>query len=108
MAGVTGTSAQGCHGRPALHKKTTIRSANGARIEEHVMVHRTDIGGGSMRQASPGNDRMCRRALNDALPRKTIRRPNLCPLLSGGKKCCRLLTTAIPPVLAIDLEPLAL
>src|SRR5215216_7790727 len=29
MAGVTGTAAQDCHRRPALHKKTTIRSTNG-------------------------------------------------------------------------------
>jgi hypothetical protein len=37
------------------------------RIEGRVMVHRTDIAGGSMGQASPGNDRMCRRALNGIL-----------------------------------------
>jgi hypothetical protein len=29
LAGVTGTAAQGCHFRPVLHKKTTIRSTNG-------------------------------------------------------------------------------
>jgi len=34
------------------------------------MVHRTDIAGGSMGQTSPGNDRMCRRALKRRPPRK--------------------------------------
>jgi len=32
------------------------------------MVHRTDIAGGSTGQTCPGNDRMCRHALNGALP----------------------------------------
>jgi hypothetical protein len=40
------------------------------RIEGHVMVHRTDIAGGSLGQASPGNDRMCRRALKWSPARK--------------------------------------
>jgi hypothetical protein len=72
-----------------LHKKTTIRSANGADIEGHVMVRRTDIAGGRLGQASLGQaslgqagfgqagfgqasldtDRMCRRALKWATPR---------------------------------------
>jgi hypothetical protein len=39
----------------------------GVRIEGRVMVHRTDIAGGSTGQTSPGNGRMCRRALNSAL-----------------------------------------
>lgn len=34
------------------------------------MVHRTDIAGGSTGQASPGNDRVCRRALSRALLEK--------------------------------------
>jgi hypothetical protein len=53
--------------RPSAPQKNTIRSANGAGIEEHVMVHRTDIAGGSTGQASPDNDRMCGPALSRAL-----------------------------------------
>ena len=68
------------------------------------MVHRTDIAGGSMGQTSPGNDRMCRRALNGALLENNPSPEPLPASHSGGKKCCRLLTTAVPPVHAIYLE----
>jgi hypothetical protein len=34
------------------------------------MVHRTDIAGGNTGQASPGNERVCRLALIDALLEK--------------------------------------
>ena len=51
-------------------KKTTIRSTNGVRIEGRVMVHRTDIAGGSVGQTSPANDCMRRRALKWRPPRK--------------------------------------
>jgi len=67
VAGVTGTSARGCPFRPALHKKTTIRSTNGRASRGRVMVHRTDITGRSMGQASPGHDGVRRPALNGAL-----------------------------------------
>src|SRR6266404_4131083 len=70
VAGVMGLQLQVATADRALHKKTTIRSANGVRIEGHVMVHRTDTAGGSMGQASPGNDRMCRRPLKWRPPRK--------------------------------------
>jgi hypothetical protein len=60
---------------PSAPQKNTIRSANGERIEEYVMVHRTDIAGGSSGQASPGNDRMRRPALSRVPPRKTFHRP---------------------------------
>jgi len=65
------------------------------------MVHRTDITGGSMGQASPGHDGICRPALNGALLEKQLSH-------SADKKCCRLLTTAVPPLHAIYLELLTL
>ena len=61
------------------------------------MVHRTDITGRSMGQASPGHDGICRPALNGAPFSKTTSH-------SADKKCCRLLTMAVPPVHAIYLE----
>ena len=39
----------------------------GVRIEGRVMVHRTDIAGGSAGSISPGNGRVCRRKRNGAL-----------------------------------------
>jgi acetyl-CoA carboxylase beta subunit len=64
------------------------------RIEGHVMVHRTDIAGGSLGQASP--DRMCR-ALKWAPPRKQS-----FATISAAQRCR--LTTAVPAVHALDLE----
>ena len=65
------------------------------------MVHRTDIAGGSMGQASPGHDGVRRPALNGALLENNFS-------LKPTSKCCRLLTTAVPPVHAIYLELLTL
>jgi len=42
----------------------------GARIEGRVMVHRTDIAGGSTGRTSPDHDRMCRPVLNGRPSRK--------------------------------------
>jgi hypothetical protein len=39
----------------------------GVRIEGRVMVHRTDIAGGSAGSISPGNGRACRRKRNGAI-----------------------------------------
>jgi hypothetical protein len=63
------------------------------------MVHRTDITGRSMGQASPGHD--------------GVRRPSMAPsrkqlLTQSTRKCCRLLKTAVPPLHAIYLELLTL
>jgi hypothetical protein len=71
------------------------------------MVHRTDIAGGRLGQASSGqasfgNDRMCRRALKWPLL-ETNPAPGPLPVAplsvsqSGGMKCY-LLTTAAPAV----------
>jgi hypothetical protein len=71
------------------------------------MVHRTDIAGGSTGQASPGNGRMRRPALNRPSS-KNIPSPELLPASHcGGEKCCRL-TIAVPPIPAIYRELLTL
>jgi hypothetical protein len=72
------------------------------------MVHRTDIAGGSTGQASPGNERMCRPALNGALLEKqsfartsarfSLRRREVLPSPHDG----------CPAGAAIDLELLTL
>ena len=80
----------------------------GVRIEGHVMVHRTDIAGGSMGRTSPGNDRVCRRAQNGSLLENNSSPTPLPASHSSGKKCCRRLTTVTPPVHAIYLERLTL
>ena len=64
------------------------------------MVHRTDITGRSMGQASPGHDGVRRPALNGALLENNFS--------FTTRKCCRLLTTAVPPPHAIYLELLTL
>jgi hypothetical protein len=78
-----------------LHKKTTFRSTNGGRIEGHVMVLRTDIADGSTGQARPGNDRMCRRALNGALIENNPSPEPLSASHSANKKCCRFLAAVV-------------
>lgn len=65
------------------------------------MVHRTDVAGDRLGQASPGHDRVCRAALKSSPPRKQSR--TTAASQSGGMKCCRP-TTAVPPVHAIHLE----
>jgi hypothetical protein len=72
------------------------------------MVHRTDIAGGSTGQTSPGNDCVCRHALNGALPEDNPSPDPLPASHTGRKQCCRLLTTAVPPVPSIYLELLTL
>lgn len=78
------------------------------------MVHRTDIAGGRLGQASFGQasfgqpsfgtDRMCRRALKWAPPRNqscartSARFTSVRFSQSGGMKCCCLFTTAAPAV----------
>jgi hypothetical protein len=64
------------------------------------MVHRTDITGRSMGQASPGHDGVLRPALNGALLENNFS--------LSDKKRCRLLTTAVPPLHAVYLELLTL
>jgi hypothetical protein len=76
----------------------------GVRIEGRVMVHRTDIAGGSTGQTSLGHDCMCRPVLNDALLENNPSPEPLPASHSADGKCCRLLTTAVPPVHAIYLE----
>ena len=62
-------------------KKQQSGSPNGVRIGGHVMVHRTDIAGGSIGQTRSGNG-MCRRAPNGAPPRKqSFARTSACLLL---------------------------
>jgi hypothetical protein len=63
------------------------------------MVHRTDIAGRSVGQASPGHGG--RRSAGMAPSSKATSHP-------ADKKCCRLLTTAVPPLHAIHLELLTL
>jgi len=48
----------------------------GMRIEGQLMVHRTDVAGGSSStgQTSPDHDGMCRRPLNGALPENNFSR----------------------------------
>ena len=64
------------------------------------MVHRTDITGRRMGQLSPGRGGICR------LPRTAPSSQTTSH--SADKKCCRLLTTAVPPLHAIYLELLTL
>jgi hypothetical protein len=71
------------------------------------MVHRTDIAGGSTRQASPGNDRMCRPALSRVLLEKPSFTRTSARFSLRGEKCCHL-TIAVPPIPAIYLELLTL
>jgi hypothetical protein len=59
----------------------------GVRIEGHVMVHRTDIAGSCMGQASLRRDGRCRLTLSVPVS-KTARQ------LSNGKRC-RVLTAAL-------------
>ncbi len=63
------------------------------------MVHRTDITGRSVGQASLGHG--VRRSAGMAPSSETTSH-------SADKKCCRLLTTAVPPLHAIYLELLTL
>jgi hypothetical protein len=64
------------------------------------MVHRTDITGRSMGQASPGHAGVRRPALNGTLLENNFS--------LSRQPCCRLLTTAVPPLHAIYLELLTL
>jgi hypothetical protein len=99
-----------------LHKKTTIRSANGVRIEGSVMVHRTDIAGANMGQASLGQASPDQASPGQASPGQASSGDDgmRCRALNGAvlennfslsdNKCCRLLMTVFPPVHAIYLE----
>jgi hypothetical protein len=120
VGGLNAASPEGCH-RQVLHKKTTIRSANGVRIEGSVMVHRTDIAGASMGQASLGQASLGQASPGQASPGQASpgqassgddgmrwRALNGAPLENNfslsDNKCCRLLMTVFPPVHAIYLE----
>src|SRR6266487_239635 len=67
MAGMTGLQLKVATADRYSTKKQQSGQLMGVRIEGHVMVHRTDIAGGSTGQTSPGSDRTCRRALNGVL-----------------------------------------
>ena len=93
--------------RPALHKKTTIRSTNGVRIEGRVMVHRTDIAGSNMGQASSGNGAMCRRAERRLPEDLRFARTSDRFTHPGGKNDCSLLMAAARSLRAVYPKPLA-
>jgi len=89
-------------------KKQQSGPTNGGRIEGHVMVHRIGSVGGSMGQASSGNDGTCHRAPSGALLQKCPLPEPLPVSYSGGKNGYRLLMTAVSSVHALDVEPLVL
>ena len=70
----------------------------GVRIEGHVMVHRT--AGDSTGLTSPGNDRMCRRALNGVFFENnfSLKRQEVLPSPDDGSPTgsCHLFRTSGP------------
>jgi len=100
VAGVTMTSAQGCQIRPRSTKKQQSGQLMGVRIEGRVMVHRTDIAGGSTGQTSLGHDRMC----CPVLKRRPSRKQSFARFSLSRQDSCRLRATAVTPVHAIYLE----